>query len=57
MNTVNETALNFMKSELNKAQIELSHKESGRVAVDFIYFILNISLLIVYFILSIEINW
>lgn len=30
MNTVNEKALNFMKSELNKAQIEVSHKESGR---------------------------
>lgn len=36
MNTVNENALNFMKSELNKAQIELSIKESGREAVDFI---------------------
>jgi len=36
MNTVNENALNFMKSELKKAQIEVSEKESGREAVDFI---------------------
>ncbi|WP_405206579.1 hypothetical protein [Aquimarina sp. LLG6339-5] len=36
MNTVNENALDFMKSELKKAQIELSQKESGREAVDFI---------------------
>jgi hypothetical protein len=35
MNTVNENALYFMKLELNKAQIELSQKESGREAVDF----------------------
>lgn len=35
MNTVNESALDFMKSELKKAQIELSQKESGREAVDF----------------------
>ena len=36
MNTVNENVLDFMKSELNKAQIEVSQKESGREAVDFI---------------------
>jgi len=36
MNTVNENALEFMKSELKKAQIEVSQKESGREAVDFI---------------------
>ncbi|MEP1488318.1 MAG: hypothetical protein ABJK28_07815 [Algibacter sp.] len=36
MNTVNENALQFMKSELNKAQIEVSKKESGREGVDFI---------------------
>ena len=46
-----------METELKKAQIEVLEKESGREAVDFIYFILYISLLIVYFILSIEINW
>lgn len=36
MNTVNENALKFMKSELKKAQIEVSEKESGREAVYFI---------------------
>jgi len=36
MNTVNENALGFMKSELKKAQIEVLQKESGREAVDFI---------------------
>ncbi len=36
MNTVNENALKFMKSELNKAQIQVSQKESGREAVDYI---------------------
>jgi len=36
MNTVNENALNFMKSELEKAQIKVSNDESGREAVDFI---------------------
>lgn len=35
MNTVNKNALQFMKSELNKAQIEVSENESGREAVDF----------------------
>ncbi|SDZ90670.1 hypothetical protein [Bizionia paragorgiae] len=35
MNTINENALNFMKSELKKAQIEVSENESGRGAVDF----------------------
>ena len=34
MNTINENALNFMKSELKKAQIEVSQKERGREAVD-----------------------
>ena len=36
MNTVNENALKFMKSELEKAQIKVSSYESGREAVDFI---------------------
>lgn len=36
MNIVNENVLDFMKLELNKAQIEFSQKESGREAVDFI---------------------
>ena len=36
MNTLNETALKFMKSELNKAQIKVSNDESGREAVDYI---------------------
>ena len=36
MNTVNENALKYMKSELLKAQIEVSQKESGREAIDFI---------------------
>ena len=36
MNTVNENALNFMKSELKKAQIEVSENESGREGVDFL---------------------
>jgi hypothetical protein len=35
MNTVKENALKFMKSELEKVQIEVSQKESGREAVDF----------------------
>jgi hypothetical protein len=35
MNTVNENALEFMKLELKKAQIEVVQKESGREAVDF----------------------
>jgi hypothetical protein len=35
MNTFNENAFDFMKSELKKAQIEFSKKESGREAVDF----------------------
>ncbi len=35
MNTVNENALNFMKSELKKAKIKVSQNESGREAVDF----------------------
>jgi len=36
MNSVNENALNFMKSELKKAQIEVSVNESGREGVDFL---------------------
>ncbi|WP_109352700.1 hypothetical protein [Algibacter marinivivus] len=36
MSTLNEVALNFMKSELNKAQIEVSNNESGREGVDFL---------------------
>jgi len=36
MNTVNENALNFMKSELKKAQIEVLENESGREGVDFL---------------------
>jgi len=36
MNTVTENALKFMKSELEKAQIEVSYKESGREGVEFI---------------------
>jgi len=36
MNTVDENALNFMKLELKKAQIEFSQKESGREGVDFL---------------------
>jgi hypothetical protein len=36
MNTVNENALKFMKSELKKAQIGISNNESGREGVDFI---------------------
>lgn len=36
MNTVTKNVLQFMNSELNKAQIEVSKKESGREAVDFI---------------------
>jgi len=36
MDIINETALKFMKSELKKAQIEVSQKESGREGVDFI---------------------
>jgi len=41
MNIVNENALDFMKSELKKAQIELSQKESGREAVDFSIKVIN----------------
>ena len=36
MNTVTENALKFMKSELKKAQIEVSANESGREGVDFL---------------------
>ena len=36
MNTVNENALNFMKLELQNAQIEVSVNESGREGVDFL---------------------
>ncbi|WP_367060229.1 hypothetical protein [Algibacter sp. 2305UL17-15] len=36
MNSVNENALEFMKSELKKAQIKVSQKESGREGVDFL---------------------
>ena len=36
MNTVNENALNFMKSELQNAQIEVANNESGREGVDFL---------------------
>ncbi len=36
MSIVNENAIDFMKTELKKAQIEVSEKESGREAVDFI---------------------
>jgi hypothetical protein len=35
MNTVNKNALEFLKSELKKAQFEVLQKESGREAVDF----------------------
>ena len=35
MNTVSENALEFMKLELKKAQIEVSVNESGREAIDF----------------------
>jgi len=36
MNTIIEKALKFLKLELNKAQIEITPKESGREAVDFL---------------------
>ena len=36
MITLNVNALKFMKSELKKAQIEVSEKESGREGVDFL---------------------
>jgi hypothetical protein len=36
MNTVNENALKFMKSELKKAQIQVSDNENGREAVDYV---------------------
>ena len=36
MNFVNVKALEFMKSELKKAQIEVSQNESGREALDFL---------------------
>ena len=35
MNTVNENILNFMKSELKNAQIEVSANEIGREAENF----------------------
>jgi hypothetical protein len=36
INSLNENVLNFIKSELIKAQIEISEKESGREGVDFL---------------------
>lgn len=36
MNTITENALEFMKSVLIKAQIEVSQKENGREGVDFL---------------------
>ena len=36
MNTLNEKAYKFIKSELKKAQLEFLPKESGREGVDFI---------------------
>jgi len=36
MNTLNENALKFIKSELKKVQIEISSKESGREGLDFL---------------------
>lgn len=36
MNTVTENALEFMKSELRKAQIKALENESGREGVDFL---------------------
>jgi len=36
MNTLDKSAIEFMKSEFKKAQIEVSKKESGREVVDFI---------------------
>ena len=36
MDTINENALKFMKSELKKAQIEVSENRSRREGVDFI---------------------
>ena len=36
MNTVNEKALNFMKLELQNAQIEVTNNENGREGVDFL---------------------
>jgi len=36
MNTVNENALKFMKTELKNAQTEVSSNESGREGVDFL---------------------
>jgi hypothetical protein len=41
MNTLNKNPLEFMKSELEKAQIEISQNESGREAVDFIINTIN----------------
>lgn len=35
MNSLNENSINFMKSELKKAQIAVTNNESGREAVDF----------------------
>lgn len=35
MSTLDKNAIEFMKSELNKAQIEVLEKESGREGVDF----------------------
>lgn len=36
MNTHNKKALEFMKSELKKAQIKVIQKESGREGIDFV---------------------
>ena len=36
MNILIKNSLNFLKSELNKAQIKISTKENGREAVDFL---------------------
>jgi len=36
MITINENVLKFMKSELKKAQIDVSENESGREGVDFL---------------------
>ncbi|WP_203458903.1 hypothetical protein [Lacinutrix sp. WUR7] len=36
MNTLNENALKFMNSELEKVQIKVTVNESGREAVDFV---------------------
>ena len=36
MNSLNKKLLNFIKSELNKAEIKFSKKENGREGVDFL---------------------